>query len=206
LTQKKGAKKIKKRPVSGPAPGATRGFKTREAFAAWLEKNHRSSDGFLLRIARKGAGAKSITYPEAVETALCYGWIDGQKLPESETAWLQRFTPRRKRSPWSKINREKALALIASGQMKQAGLDEVERARSDGRWESAYDPQSGATIPPEFQKELDRNPKAKAFFKTLSKANSYAIIWRIQTAKRPETRERRIRTYMEMLEKGETLH
>jgi uncharacterized protein YdeI (YjbR/CyaY-like superfamily) len=206
LTPKTRVGAKKKGRVTGSAPGVIRGFKTREAFAAWLEKNHRLSDGFLLRIAKKGAGVKSITYPEAVETALCYGWIDGQKLPESETAWLQRFTPRRKRSPWSKINREKALALIANGQMKSAGLDEVERAKSDGRWESAYDPQSGATIPPEFRKELDRNPKAKAFFKTLSKANSYAIIWRIQTAKRPETRERRIRTYMEMLEKGETLH
>jgi uncharacterized protein YdeI (YjbR/CyaY-like superfamily) len=195
----------KKAPAASP-PTPTRGFKSQKDFAAWLEKNHRSSDGFLLRIARKGAGVKSITYPEAVETALCYGWIDGQKLPESETAWLQRFTPRRKRSPWSKINREKALALIANGQMQRAGLDEVERARTDGRWESAYDPQSAATIPPELAKELDRHPKAKAFFQTLRRANSYAIIWRIQTAKRPETREKRIRTYIEMLEKGETLH
>jgi uncharacterized protein YdeI (YjbR/CyaY-like superfamily) len=206
LTPKTGAGAKKKGPVTRSTPAAIRGFKTREAFAAWLEKNHRSSDGFLLRIAKKGAGVKSITYPEAVETALCYGWIDGQKLPESETTWLQRFTPRRKRSPWSRINREKALALIASGRMMRAGLDEVERAKSDGRWDSAYDPQSGATTPPEFQKELDRHPKAKAFFKTLSKANIYAITWRIQTAKRPETRERRIRTYIEMLEKGETLH
>jgi uncharacterized protein YdeI (YjbR/CyaY-like superfamily) len=195
----------KKKPTAGLAATPTRGFKKQKDFAAWLEKNHRSSDGLLLRIARKGAGVKSITDPAAVETALCYGWIDGQKLPESETAWLQRFTPRRKRSPWSKINREKALALIANGNMKQAGLDEVERARKDGRWESAYDPQSGATIPPDFEKELDRHPRAKAFFKTVSKANSYAITWRIQTAKKPETRAQRIRTYIEMLEKGETL-
>jgi uncharacterized protein YdeI (YjbR/CyaY-like superfamily) len=196
----------KKKPATGTAATRKRGFKSQKDFAAWLETNHRSSDGLLLRIGKKGAGVKSITYPEAVETALCYGWIDGQKLPESETAWLQRFTPRRKRSPWSKINREKALALVANGQMKQAGLDEMDRARKDGRWESAYDPQSGATIPPDFQKELDRHPKAKAFFKTVSKANRYAITWRIQTAKKPETRERRIRTYIEMLEKGETLH
>lgn len=196
----------KTKSTTGSTPTPTRGFKTQKEFAAWLEKNHGTSDGFLLRIAKKGAGVKSITYPEAVETALCYGWIDGQKLPESDTAWLQRFTPRRKKSPWSKINREKALALIASGQMKSAGHAEVERAKSDGRWESAYDPQSTAAIPPEFEKELDRHPKAKAFFKTLRKANSYAIIWRIQTAKKPETRAQRIVTYIEMLEKGETFH
>jgi uncharacterized protein YdeI (YjbR/CyaY-like superfamily) len=196
----------KKKATAASPPTPTRGFKTQKEFATWLEKNHRLSDGFLLRIAKKGATVKSITYAEAVETALCYGWIDGQKLPESETAWLQRFTPRRKRSPWSRINRDKALALIANGQMKGAGLDEIERAKSDGRWESAYDPQSAATIPPEFQKELNRHPKAKAFFKTLRKANSYAIIWRIQTAKKPETREKRIQTYIEMLEKGETFH
>lgn len=159
-----------------------------------------------MRIAKKASGTKSVTYPEALEVALCHGWIDAQKRPESETAWLQRFMPRRQRSIWSKINREKALALIASEQMKPAGLDEIERARKDGRWEAAYDSPSGATVPADFEKELDRHPKAKAFFKTLSRTNSYAITWRIQTAKKPETRKRRIRTFIEMLEKGETLH
>jgi uncharacterized protein YdeI (YjbR/CyaY-like superfamily) len=197
--------KKKKAPTASPqAP--TRGFKTQEEFATWLEKNHRLSDGFLLRIARKGAGVNSITYPEAVETALCYGWIDGQKLPESETAWLQRFTPRRKRSIWSKINRDKVAALIASGQMKEAGLKEIERAKADGRWEAAYDSQGGSAVPADFEKELNCHPKAKAFFKTISKANSYAILWRLQTAKKAETRAKRMRSFIEMLEKGETLH
>lgn len=159
-----------------------------------------------MRIAKKASGARSVTYTEAVEIALCYGWIDAQKRPESETAWLQRFMPRRQRSIWSKINREKALALIASGQMKPAGLEEVERAKQDGRWEAAYDSPKTATMPPDFHKALNRNPRAKAFFSTLSAANRYAILWRIQTAKKAETRDRRIRSFIEMLEKGETIH
>ena len=159
-----------------------------------------------MRMARKSSGTKSITYLEAVEVALCHGWIDAQKLPEGKTTWLQRFTPRRSRSIWSKINREKALALIASGAMKPAGLAEIERAKSDGRWEAAYDSFRGATIPADFAKELERHPRAKAFFKTLNKTNSYAITWRLQTAKKAETRERRIRTFIEMLEKGQTFH
>ncbi len=197
---------MKKRAVTGSAPGAIRGFKTSEDFAAWLEKNHRSSPAVWVRVARKGSGKKSITYVEGVEVALCYGWIDAQKLPESETAWLQRFLPRRPRSIWSKINREKAIVLISSGKMKPAGLEEVERARKDGRWEAAYDSPGGAGVPEDFEKELERHPRARAFFKTLSRANSYAITWRIQTARKPETRVRRIRTFIEMLEKGETLH
>ncbi|GAC1492825.1 MAG: YdeI/OmpD-associated family protein [Gemmatimonadaceae bacterium] len=149
---------------------------------------------------------KSISYPEALEIALCFGWIDAQKKPESETAWLQRFMPRRPRSIWSKINREKAQVLIASGRMKPAGLAEVERARKDGRLEAAYESPAGATVPPDFEIELERHPKAKQFFKTLSRSNSYAILWRIQTAKKPETRARRVQTFIEMLEKGETIH
>jgi uncharacterized protein YdeI (YjbR/CyaY-like superfamily) len=197
---------VKKKSTTGPAPAPIRGFKTQNDFATWLEKNHTSSPGLWVRIARKGAGTKSITYAEGVETALCFGWIDAQKLPEGDSAWLQRFMPRQPRSIWSKINREKALALIAGGRMKPAGLEEVDRARKDGRWDAAYDSPSGATVPADFEKELERHPKAKAFFKTLSRANSYAITWRIQTAKKSETRERRIRTFIEMLEKGETLH
>jgi uncharacterized protein YdeI (YjbR/CyaY-like superfamily) len=196
----------KKNAVAGSAPGAIRGFKTRRDFAAWLEKNHKDSPALWVRIGKKGSGIKSITYAEGVDVALCYGWIDAQKLPENETAWLQRFMPRRPRSIWSKINREKALALIANGQMNEAGLVEIERAKKDGRWEAAYDSPSAASVPPDFERELERHPKAKAFFKTLSRTNSYAITWRIQTAKKPETRERRIRAFMEMLEKGETLH
>ena len=196
----------KKNAITGSAPGAIRGFKTRKDFTAWLEKNHKTSRALWVRIAKKGSGIKSITYAEGVEVALCYGWIDAQKLPESETAWLQRFMPRRPRSIWSKINREKALALIANGQMNQAGLVEIERAKGDGRWEAAYDSQAGASVPPEFEEELDRHPKAKEFFKSISAANRYAIIWRLQTAKKAETRAKRMRSFIDMLEKGETLH
>ena len=196
----------KKKAVTGSASGAIRGFKTRKEFAAWLDKNHKTSPALWVRMARKGSGIKSITYAEGVEVALCYGWIDAQKLPESETAWLQRFMPRRPRSIWSKVNREKALALIANGQMTQAGLMEIERAKTDGRWEAAYDSQAGASVPVDFEKELERHPKAKAFFESISAANRYAITWRLQTAKKAETRAKRMRSFIEMLEKGETLH
>lgn len=196
----------KKKAVTGSAPGAIRGFKTRKEFAAWLDKNHKTSPALWVRMGRKGSGIKSITYAEGVEVALCYGWIDAQKLPENETTWLQRFMPRRPRSIWSKVNREKALALIANGQMTQAGLVEIERAKTDGRWEAAYDSQAGASVPPDFEEALERHPKAKAFFKSISAANRYAITWRLQTAKKAETRAKRMRTFIEMLEKGETLH
>lgn len=196
----------KKNAVSGSAPGAIREFKTRKDFAAWLEKNHKTSPALWVRIARKGSGVKSITYAEGVEVALCYGWIDAQKLPENEAAWLQRFMPRRPRSIWSKVNREKALSLIANGQMKEAGLIEIVRAKRDGRWEAAYDSQSGASVPADFEEELERHPKANEFFKSISAANRYAITWRLRTAKKAETRAKRVRTLIEMLEKGETLH
>lgn len=184
----------------------TRAFKDAPAWESWLAKHHTAADGIWMRMAKKASGIKSITYPEAVEVALCYGWIDGLKRPETPTTWLQRFTPRRRRSIWSEINRNKALGLIAGGRMKPAGLEEVARAKRDGRWDAAYASPKSATMPPDFQKELNRHPKAKAFFKTLSRTNSYAIMWRIQTAKKPETRARRIATYIEMLEKGETIH
>jgi uncharacterized protein YdeI (YjbR/CyaY-like superfamily) len=196
----------KKNVVTGSAPGAIRGFKTRKDFSAWLEKNHKISPAIWVRIAKKGSRIKSITYAEGVDVALCYGWIDAQKLPENETAWLQRFMPRRPRSIWSRINREKALGLIANGQMNQAGLLEIERAKKDGRWEAAYESQAGASAPPDFEEELDRHPRAKEFFRSISAANRYAIIWRLQTAKKAETRAKRMRSFIEMLEKGETLH
>jgi uncharacterized protein YdeI (YjbR/CyaY-like superfamily) len=192
------------RGVTANAP--IRAFKDAKAWEAWLSKNQRAADGIWVRIAKNASGIKSITYPEAVEVALCHGWIDGLKRPESATTWLQRFTPRRPRSIWSEINREKALALIESGRMAPAGLEEVERAKRDGRWDAAYSSPKSATMPPDFQQELDQHPTAEAFFKTLSRTNSYAIMWRIQTAKKPETRAKRIRTYIEMLEKGETIH
>ena len=183
-----------------------RAFKDAAAWDTWLGKNQNTAAGLWMRIAKKASGTKSITYPEAVEIALCHGWIDGLKRPESDTTWLQRFTPRRKKSIWSEINREKALALIASGRMKPAGLAEVERAKLDGRWDAAYQSPKSATMPADFRKELDRHPKANAFFKTISKTNSYAILWRIQTAKKAETRAKRIKDFIERLEKGETIH
>jgi uncharacterized protein YdeI (YjbR/CyaY-like superfamily) len=208
VARKLGTKTAKKSPAkpSSRAKGLIRGFKTPKHFADWLEKNHAKSDGLWLRIAKKNSGIKSITYAEALEVALCYGWIDALKLPESEQTWLQRFLPRRPKSLWSKINRERAVGLMESGRMHAAGLAEVERARSDGRWDAAYDSPSRASVPDDFQQELDRNPKAKAFFDALDRINRYAIIWRIQTANTAETRKTRIRTLLEMLEKGKKLH
>jgi uncharacterized protein YdeI (YjbR/CyaY-like superfamily) len=159
-----------------------------------------------LRLAKKGSGLQSVRYGEALQVALCYGWIDGQKRPESERAWRQRFVPRSERSIWSKINREKALALIASGQMKTAGLEAVERAKKGGRWESAYDSPKGAVAPGDFQAALDKSPRAKEFFQGLDSANRYAVLFRIQTVKKAQTRARKIREFVEMLERGERIH
>ena len=198
--------KTKKR-GSGVDPDVSiRPFKDAAAWEAWLAKNQKTASGIWMRLAKKASGIKSITYPEAVEVALCYGWIDALKRPESDTSWLQRFVPRRAKSIWSRINRDKALALIDRGQMKPGGLDEIERAKQDGRWDAAYEPATTATVPLDFQTELDRHPKAKAFFKTISATNRYAILWRLQTAKKPETRAKRLLTFIEMLEKGETIH
>jgi uncharacterized protein YdeI (YjbR/CyaY-like superfamily) len=147
-----------------------------------------------------------VTYVEALEEALCYGWIDALKRGESEAAWLQRFTPRGARSIWSKINRQKALALIETGQMKPAGLREVERARSDGRWEQAYDGARTAEVPPDLEAALTASPRARQFFETLDGANRYAILWRLQTAKKPDTRASRLAKFVEMLTNSEKIH
>jgi len=181
-------------------------FKSLADWAAWMEKNHGRSTGLWLRIAKKGSDLRSASYQEALEIALCYGWIDGQKRPESEDAWLQKFVPRSSRSIWSKINQAKALKLIASGQMKAAGLEAIENAKKNGRWESAYDSPAGSEVPADFQAGLDGNPRAAAFFRTLNRANRYAILWRIQTVKRAETRARKIETFIIMLERGEKIH
>jgi uncharacterized protein YdeI (YjbR/CyaY-like superfamily) len=184
----------------------TLSFENKAAWAAWLAKNHGASSGVWLRLAKKSSGVASVTYAEAIDVALCYGWIDGQKKSESEQHWLQRFVPRKGRSIWSKINREKALSLIARGEMKPAGLREIERAKGDGRWKDAYDSARSATVPSDLQAALDANAKAKAFFATLNARNRYAVLFRIQTAKKAETRARRIQTFVQMLEKHETLH
>jgi uncharacterized protein YdeI (YjbR/CyaY-like superfamily) len=181
-------------------------FATRAEWAAWLASNHAAASGVWLRIARKDGGETSVSYAEALDVALCHGWIDGQKRPLDDRFWLQRFTPRKARSRWSKRNRGRAEELIASGDMTPAGLDEVERARADGRWEAAYDSHTTATVPPDLQAALAANPAAAAFFAGLSSTNRYAILYRVQEARRPETRVRRIETYVEMLSEGRTIH
>ena len=177
-----------------------------QAWAAWLAENHAKAAGAWLRLAKKSSPAKSVTYAEALEEALCHGWIDGQKKPESGAAWLQKFVPRSDRSIWSKINREKAEALIAENRMKPAGMRAIERAKENGQWDSAYDSPSRATVPDDLAAALDRNPRAKAFFATLDGANRYAVLWRVQTARKPETRARRIEQSVDMLARGETIH
>lgn len=181
-------------------------FASPQEWADWLEANQDVPAGIWLKLAKAGAGIPSVTYAEALEVALCYGWIDGQKKSVDERFWLQKFTPRRAKSIWSKVNRDKAEMLIAIGRMKPSGLREVERAKQDGRWEAAYDAQSKASVPEDFQAELDKTPAARAFFAALNSVNRYAILFRLQTAKKPETRAKRIREFIEMLERGEKLH
>jgi uncharacterized protein YdeI (YjbR/CyaY-like superfamily) len=172
----------------------------------WLGDHHGESPGVWMKIAKKEAGVASVTYAEALDVALCFGWIDGQKARFDDSFWLQRFTPRGPRSRWSKINRDKAEALIDRGAMRPAGLTEVERAQADGRWESAYAGQRSATVPDDLQAALDANPAAAEFFRTLGGANRYAILYRVDEAKRPDTRARRIEKFVAMLAAGETVH
>ena len=178
-------------------------FASQAEWEHWLEKHHAASAGAWLRIGKKGAGVESVSHAEALESALCYGWIDGQRRALDERFFLQRFTPRRARSTWSRVNRDKATALIEQGRMKPAGLAEVERAQRDGRWDAAYEPQSTAKVPDDLQRELERNPRAAKFFAALDSRNRYAIIYRLQDAKRPETRARRLARFVAMLEAGE---
>lgn len=181
-------------------------FKTAKELEQWLRKNYASSNGIWLRIYKKASGIPTITYPEAVNAALCYGWIDGVANKYDDTSYLQRFTPRRSKSIWSKLNVERANQLIDSGKMKPGGLKEIETAKADGRWASAYDSPSNIEIPKDFLQALSKNPKAKKFFETLNKTNTYSIAWRLQTAKKPETREKRMKLILEMLSKGQKFH
>lgn len=181
-------------------------FATPTDFEAWLEENHSEADGLWLKIAKKGAPKPSVTYAEALELALCFGWIDSQKRGLDETYFLQRFTPRRPRGRWSRINRDKAEGLIAAGAMRPAGLAEVEAAKADGRWDAAYEGQRTATVPDDLQRELDGNDAAREFFATLDSANRYAIIYRLNDARRSETRERRLHKFVAMLARGEKIH
>jgi uncharacterized protein YdeI (YjbR/CyaY-like superfamily) len=177
-----------------------------ERWAAWLADNHATSEGVWLKIAKKGAATPTVTYAHALDEALCHGWIDGQKRAHDEHSWLQRFTPRRARSRWSQRNRERAEQLIAAGRMGPAGLVEVDAARSDGRWEAAYEPQSTAAVPADLARALEQNAAAKAFFATLTGTNRYAILYRINDAKRAETRARRIAQYVQMCAEHRTIH
>lgn len=181
-------------------------FATQAEWEAWLATHGSTAPGAWLRIAKKSAPERTVSYAEALESALCHGWIDGQKKAEDEHMWRQRFTRRTARSIWSSVNKAKAEALIAAGKMHPAGLQEVERARQDGRWDAAYAPASTATVPEDLQRALDADPAASAFFATLDRQNRYAILFRIQNVKKAETRARKIAQFVQMLSRGEKLH
>ncbi len=181
-------------------------FASEAEWRAWLGENHASAAGLWISIAKKGSGIDSVRYPEVLEHAICFGWIDGRRERLDDERFLQRFTPRRARSPWSKINREKAERLAQDGLMEPAGLEEVRRAKDDGRWERAYASQRTAAVPDDLQRALDARPAAAAAFSGLSSQNRYAILYRLDQARRPETRARRLAEYVRMLEAGETLH
>lgn len=212
---KKTATKTAKTPAAKKTPATKKtpvgeipiiAFATPRDWADWLASNHAASRGLWLKLAKKGSGVESVTYPQALEVALAWGWIDGQKDSFDDTAWLQKFTPRGPRSIWSKINRDKALALIEAGEMKPPGLEQVERAKQDGRWEAAYDSPSRAAVPEDLSAALAANPRAAAFFSTLDSTNRYAVLFRIHTAKKAETRARRISQFVEMLARHEKLY
>jgi uncharacterized protein YdeI (YjbR/CyaY-like superfamily) len=181
-------------------------FKTAKAFETWLITNHVNLNGLWLKIFKKDSGKKTISYAEALDVALCYGWIDGQKKAHDEQAWLQKFCPRRAKSIWSKINTGHVERLIKEGRMRPAGLKAVDEAKADGRWEAAYDSPSKMTVPEDFLKELSKNKKAEAIFRNLNKTNLFSIGFRLQTAKKQETKEKRIKEIIEMLAKGDKFH
>jgi uncharacterized protein YdeI (YjbR/CyaY-like superfamily) len=181
-------------------------FESPAAWEEWLAREHGSQAGVWMKIAKKATGIATVTHAEALDVALCYGWIDGQRKSFDDQWFLQRFTPRRPRSNWSKVNRAKVDQLIAAGRMQPAGLAEIERAKADGRWDAAYDPPSTATVPPDLQRALDANAAAAAFFATLNSQNRFAVLHRVQDAKRPETRARRIEKFVAMLAAGTKLY
>lgn len=181
-------------------------FKDQRSWSIWLSENHTLEQGIWLKIFKKNSNEKSVTYSEAVDEALCFGWIDGVAHKYDDESYIQKFTPRRKKSIWSKINIGKVERLLAEGRIQPPGLAQIEAAKADGRWAQAYDSPTTMTIPEDFMAELKKDEKAYAFFQTLNKTNIYAIGWRLQTAKKPETRERRKQALLEMLKKGEKLH
>jgi uncharacterized protein YdeI (YjbR/CyaY-like superfamily) len=181
-------------------------FSSSDGWERWLEKNHGSSEGIWMRIAKRQVDIDSARYPEVLESALCFGWIDGRREALDDRCFLQRFTPRRPRSRWSRINRETAERLISDGRMRPAGLSEIKRAKADGRWGAAYEGQKRSTVPADLRRELDARPHAKAFFAQLSSQNRYAILYRLQDAKKPETRQRRLAKFVAMLEAGQAIY
>jgi uncharacterized protein YdeI (YjbR/CyaY-like superfamily) len=181
-------------------------FEDGTSWREWLDKNHADPSGVWLKFAKKGSGIPSLNHPGALDEALCYGWIDGQAKSIDEVYYLQKFTPRRAKSIWSKRNIEKVAELISAGKMQPSGMAAIDAAKADGRWEQAYDSPANSTVPSDLQKELEAHPKAKEFFETLNKTNTYAFLWRIQTAKRAETRTKHIARTIEMLEAGKTYH
>ena len=218
------AKKLPKKPKKSPAPPRkTRPSEARAAaptaseypvvsfessaqFNRWLSAKHASSRGIWLRLTKKTSGLASVSYQEALDVAIAWGWIDGQLKPLDDKAWLRKFVPRGPRSMWSKINRDKALRLIAARQMQPAGLEQVERAKRDGRWQGAYDSSSNAKVPTDLAQALEQSPRAAAFFKTLEARNRYAVLFRVQAPKQAATRARKIRELVLMLERGEKIH
>jgi uncharacterized protein YdeI (YjbR/CyaY-like superfamily) len=181
-------------------------FSSAKELERWLAINHSKSAGIWLRFFKKNSGVPSVSYDEALDAAICFGWIDGQLKKYDEESWLRRFAPRRPKSVWSKRNRQHAERLIRAGRMQTAGLQEVEAAKQDGRWEAAYDSPSKMQIPDDFLNELAKNKRARAFFETLNRANVYAIVWRLQTAKKPETRQRRLASILAMLAQEQKFH
>ena len=181
-------------------------FASAAEWEAWLDAEHATADGVWVKFAKKGSGVETVVYAEALEVALCYGWIDSQVARLDERFYLQKFTPRRARSKWSRINRDKIEELTTQGRMRPAGLEQVELAKADGRWDAAYASPASAEVPDDLREALDASPKAAEFFATLSQANRYAIIYRLEDAKKAETRARRLETFVGMLERGETFH
>jgi len=181
-------------------------FADAAAFDAWIERQPSDSPGLWLKLAKKGVGIASLSREEAIDVALCHGWIDGQLDPYDEACWLIRFTPRKRASKWSEKNRTRAIELIVDKRMAPAGQAQIDAAKADGRWDAAYASASTAAVPPDLQAAFDANPTAAAFFATLKGANRYAILYRIGNVKKAETRARKIADFVAMLARGETLH
>jgi uncharacterized protein YdeI (YjbR/CyaY-like superfamily) len=181
-------------------------FESAKQWERWLAKSHSRSSGLWLRFFKKGSGTASVSHAEALTAALCYGWIDGQLKKHDEASWLRKFTPRRANSIWSKRNCELVEQLAEAGKMRPAGVKEMQAAKEDGRWHKAYDSPSKMTVPGYFLQALSKNKKARTFFQTLNRANTYAISWRLQTAKKPETQAKRMQAIIEMLAEGRQFH